>query len=154
MTENWLPIPGFEGRYEVSDLGRVRSHQGRLLRPGLASHGYYTVALQQQSYTLHQLVLLAFVGPRPDGMVARHLSGVKADSRLANLEWASTTRNLQDIKWHNPPNGTNRKLTPAAASAIKARLLSGDPTDAIGREFGVSGRTVRYIRSQERHADV
>lgn len=82
--EIWKAIPGYEGKYEVSDLGRVRSltrrvrvvpHgiettrivQGRILRPGKVKDGHVTVAVGKgNSRPVHQLVLEAFVGPRPE----------------------------------------------------------------------------------------
>jgi hypothetical protein len=146
MVETWRPVVGFEGRYEVSDLGRVRSldrtraiptrlrsgetrtlirHlKGRVLRPGRASHGYYTVNLDQEARCLHELVLLAFRGPKAPGQLARHLDGDKANNRLGNLVWGSPLENVQDTARHGRKTFGERfssaKLTDAHIPFIRA----------------------------------
>ncbi len=169
--EIWKPIPGFEGRYVVSNRGRVKSLErlgsfrtvkggtavrripGRILRPGIASHGYPTVVLDRKSYCVGVLCLRAFVGERPEGFVCRHGDGNKTNNSLSNLEWATESRNMLDVKWHSQPNGLNRKLTTLDIPEIRKLLKNGETTDRIGDLFGVSGRTIRFIRSGERYAD-
>ena len=115
VTEEWKPVPGYEGRYEVSDLGRVRSLQHcwgprptpHLLKPGIASTGYPTVALGRgNTKQVHALVLSAFVGPCPPGQECRHKNGVRSDPRLVNLEYGTRAQNIQDAivhgTWHSP----------------------------------------------------
>lgn len=117
-TEQWLALPGYEGRYEVSDLGRVRSLTravtnsngytqtlaGRILKGGYIGAGYPGVSLTvdrtQRTHTVHSLVLLAFVGPKPDGMEIRHLSGDKTDNRLINLAYGTRSENMRDSITH------------------------------------------------------
>lgn len=111
--EIWKDIPGYEGRYQVSDEGRVRSlpHRvrlvargkettrlspGRLLRPGRKTSGHVTVALGKgNSRQVHQLVLESFLGPRPDGCEVLHLNHDPADNRLVNLRYGSRSENLK-----------------------------------------------------------
>lgn len=110
--ENWKDIPGFEGRYQVSDLGRVRSldHRvrvvckgvdttrlspGRILRPGRTKSGHVSVAIGRgNSRLVHQLVLEAFVGPRPDGYDTLHLNHRPDDNRLINLRYGTRSENV------------------------------------------------------------
>jgi len=112
-VETWKNIPGYEGRYQVSDEGRVRSidrpvrvvchgveavriAKGKLLRPGRMGSGHVTVALGKgNSRPVHQLVLEAFVGPRPAGCEVLHLNHVPADNRLANLRYGTRGENLR-----------------------------------------------------------
>lgn len=113
--ERWLPIPGFEGRYEVSDLGRVKSlartetfnrelNNGvradvtrdkceKILRASAGSNGYMTVRLCEKTYTVHNLVLSAFVGPRPPALAACHSDADKRNNRLGNLRWDTYAAN-------------------------------------------------------------
>jgi hypothetical protein len=96
MDEEWRPVPGFEGQYAVSNLGRCRSldrtvmkttrgrpvpHRlkGRVLTPGTGGRGYLIVAMHSACTYVHRLVLAAFVGPRPAGMEAAHGNGDKTD---------------------------------------------------------------------------
>jgi len=115
MRERWRAIVGFEGLYEVSDRGRVRSldreypqlsrwgtiyikkQKGKILRPGVASNGYWTVALGRgKTRTVHSLVAEAFIGPRPNGCEVRHKNDIRTDSRLCNLEYGTRTDNIYD----------------------------------------------------------
>ena len=99
--ENWKDIPGYEGRYQVSDQGRVRSFcldtRGRFLKPGRMPSGHLSVALgRRNSQCVHRLVLLAFVGPPPKKSECRHLNGVPSDNRLENLKWGTRSENIGD----------------------------------------------------------
>ncbi|MBN6037453.1 NUMOD4 motif-containing HNH endonuclease [Amycolatopsis sp. 195334CR] len=106
LPETWRSVPGFEGRYSVSDWGRVLSHLPRhkngsgLLRPSRDRKGYLRVGLfkdgRNHTVTVHKLVLTAFVGPRPEGLEARHLDGNPAHNALVNLCWGSSKENAQD----------------------------------------------------------
>lgn len=154
--EIWLPVVGFAGLYEVSNLGRVRSlrrHQPKLLRPGRMTAGHLSVSLGRgRSRTVHSLVIEAFVGPRPPGMEVRHSNGVPSDNRLANLAYGTRADNSRDKKWHSPPTGP-RKLSGEQASAVKARLQQGAPRRDLRREFGLSAATLSAIARGKIHAD-
>lgn len=111
--ENWRDVPGHEGGYQVSDAGRVRSlprrvrvvahgteatraSPGRVLRPGTTRSGHVSVAIGKgNSRLVHQLVLEAFVGPRPEGCEVLHLNHRPADNRLENLRYGSRSENLK-----------------------------------------------------------
>lgn len=110
-AEQWRPVRGYEGRYAVSDLGRVRSlHRvvtrvdgqrqrvtGRILSATPATDGRLRVALAgpagRRRQRVHVLVLEAFVGPRPEGMDGRHADGNYTDNRLSNLLWDTPQNN-------------------------------------------------------------
>lgn len=114
MSEQWLPVVGHEGKYEVSDLGRVRGLdrldsrgqfvRGRVLAAGVNSAGYLTVVLhadgERSSRQVHALVLAAFVSPRPPGMEGCHGNGDPMDNRLLNLRWDTRSANMQDSIGH------------------------------------------------------
>lgn len=122
MTEVWKAIPGYEGIYDISSEGRVRSldrvvpyangHdrpvKGRMLRPGLSGNGYYTVTLGRGggSHCIHELIAAAFLGPRPPGHDVRHKNDVRAESRLDNLEYGTRGDNIRDAvrngSWWSP----------------------------------------------------
>lgn len=113
--EHWLPVVGYEGLYEVSDQGRVKSlarsfvrRDGKpqtirerfLSQTKFDTHGYRTSRLCNlgtfKDVWVHRLVLEAFVGPCPQGMVACHWNDVKADNRLENLRWDTQSANQYD----------------------------------------------------------
>lgn len=113
--ETWKSVEGYEGLYEVSDLGRVRSLdrvtdatrrnamviKGKVLKPGLAANGYYTVALckdgKPKSHTIHSMVAAAFLGPRPDGMVVDHIDGTRVNNSPTNLRYVSYSVNMRNL---------------------------------------------------------
>lgn len=105
MTETWKVIPGYEGQYEVSDQGRVKSYrrykEGRILRPGRMPAGHLSVALgRRNSQCVHKLVLLAFVGAPPHKHECLHANGDPSDNRLINLRWGTRTENIRDSIRH------------------------------------------------------
>lgn len=128
-AERWVDIKGYEGMYQVSDLGRVRSlrrdyrTEDKILKPRPDKKGYYRVALCKDSKCkdrkIHQLVLEAFVGPKPDGFVACHWNDQKNDNRLDNLRWGSESENMYD----RVRNG--RHYYARARSCRRGHLLDG-----------------------------
>lgn len=98
--ERWLPVRGYEGRYEVSDQGRVRSlvkGEPRLLAMRTSNRGRVQVPLtkdgKKRMLLAYRLMLEAFVGPCPPGHEASHLDGDKTNNALANLAWETPERN-------------------------------------------------------------
>jgi hypothetical protein len=109
--EAWLPIAGFGGVYEVSNLGRVRSPRG-VLKATPASTGYPTAMLYldgvRHPRTVHSLVLEAFIGARPEGAVARHLDGSRANNHVDNLQWGTPRENVLDTIRHGRHRGASK----------------------------------------------
>lgn len=103
--ERWLPVPDFEGLYDVSDRGRVRSaRSGRIRRTHFSRKGREHLDLhragQRHDVQVHSLVLLAFVGPRPDGMEGCHNDGDPTHNALENLRWDTRRENNIDSIRH------------------------------------------------------
>jgi len=118
MDEQWRPVVGYEGFYEVSNLGAIRSvprwvrtkGDARQHRPGrvlvqkpqgrgymkvsLSAHGVVTCAL------VHRVVCSAWHGVQ-EGMDAAHINGIKTDNRTENLYWATRSENIRDQVRHN-----------------------------------------------------
>ena len=108
--ETWKPVVGYEGIYEVSDRGRVRSldrvnpagHRlrGKMLKLRHHPRGYMQTTLTRdgicQTKKIHRLVLEAFVGPCPPGMESCHRNGVRDDNRVSNLRWDTPLANAAD----------------------------------------------------------
>lgn len=151
QQEIWKPIAGYEGRYEVSNLGRVRSFHRRgcrILR--LSDRGapdnYLIVSLALNGRTrtrlVHHLVLLTFVGPRPEGMVACHTNDVPHDNRLENLRWDTQEENMADRLTRD---GKRKRLTPEMVREIRSLQFS---TKAAGAaHYGIAPSTFHNIRT-------
>jgi len=138
-NEEWRPVVGYEGLYEVSTLGRVQSvdrwvvhrlgeteyahfYEGRTLAQGVARKGYRTVGLSRHGvkklFRVHRIVLEAFVGRRPAQMECRHKNGDPSDNRLVNLCWDTSSENNFDRVRH----GTHHE-------AAKTHCPQGHPYD-------------------------
>lgn len=107
MIEDWRAIPGYEGLYEVSNQGRVRSldrydnigrmRKKRYIKLLLSSSGYFSVGLSKNGnvtvYLVHRLVVQVFI-PNPDGLPqVNHKDEDKTNNSVDNLEWCSAEYN-------------------------------------------------------------
>jgi len=111
VTEKWLPVAGYEGKYEVSDLGNIKSLAKIMKMPNLGDKVYPTFIMRQsttkQGYKRvklsvdgvkkmcisHRLVAIAFI-PNPENKATvNHKNGIKSDNRVLNLEWATQEEN-------------------------------------------------------------
>ena len=101
-TENWKPIPGYEGLYEVSDLGRVKSlYKNRVLTDFPHRQGYRQVKLYKngspKTLKIHRLVLLAFTDGSPKGKsLVLHNDDNPENNCLTNLRWGNSSENQKD----------------------------------------------------------
>lgn len=159
QKEVWLDIPAFEGIYEASNFGRIRRiSSGRILRQCTGSAGYPQVSLSKggvvSSVKVAVAVLRAFCGPAPFvGADAAHNDGQPANSRLANLRWATKIENQADVDRHGRRCRGERvhgaKLTAPNVRAIRRRIDRGQLNPPIAREFGVSVSTIHLIRHRK-----
>lgn len=111
IAERWLPVTGYEGCYEVSSQGKVRSvdHldgrgrrvKGRVLAFRPLPNGRPRVSLSRGGVATdaypYRLVLEAFVGPCPDGMEALHWDDDFGNNAIENLRWGTRTENMRDM---------------------------------------------------------
>ena len=174
MTEQWRTIPGYEGSYEVSDQGRVRSvdrvvhcaaskhhpngrirrFPGRLLKGDRDKDGYIHVLLHcapsKERKAVHQLVLEAFVGPCPPGQECRHLDGKRARNALDNLCWGTPAENGQDRADHNsmPRGEGHHKARLRVIDVLEIRASEERGVDLSSR-FGVSAAQISSIRKRK-----
>lgn len=170
MIEEWRPVVGFEGCYEVSNLGRVRSldritvqrskggahiscfRRGRVLSPGKTLGGYLQAHLYRDgehvSRTIHDLVLTHFDRPRPPGAEGMHLDHDKQNNSLSNLAWGSRQENeRQKIEAGRTPRGERSaaaKLTEADVCEIRRR--AGEPQQDLADEFGCTFSNISAIQ--------
>lgn len=100
IQEIWKPIPGYEGHYQASNLGRIRSfkyNEVRIKKPFITRIGYCILQLSQNNVKkcsgVHRLVWIAFNGPIPEGMQINHLNEIKSDNRLENLSLCTAMEN-------------------------------------------------------------
>lgn len=161
-TEEWRAVPGWEGAYEVSSLGRVRSltrtiatergsrtYKGRMLSPGLVGWGYRSVRLRADGRVdqkrVHQLVAAAFVGPCPEGFQVHHKDGNKENNQATNLEYVTPSENST-----NAQSSLNRRRRLSDADIREIRALRGVATyHEIANRFGIGLATAWRIANGE-----
>jgi hypothetical protein len=147
QSEEWKPCHAND-RYEVSDLGNIRSKRFKKpLKPVMNNAGYGRVQLSSSKRRafIHRLVAIAFLGDRP-GLQVNHINGIKLDNRVSNLEWLTASENdLHAFKTglKRPVLG-NCKLTESQAREIRS---SNDDVLKLSTKFNVSPRTVRDIKN-------
>lgn len=166
LVENWKSIPGYEGLYEASSSGRVRSldrfcligkgmgwRRGKILTAVRAANGYLVVGLslagKPRQFFVHRLVMLTFVGPCPSGLQVCHWDGDRTNNALGNLRYDTKEANAADKRRHctNNEGDTNPRanLTSDVVLEIFKRCLAGEEQKRIAVEFGVSPITVNHI---------
>jgi len=161
--ETWLPVPGYEGSYEVSDYGRVRSvdridasgnrRRGRAMSQSFTHNGYPKVTLtkfgKERVRKVHHLVLEAFCGVCPEGMEACHGNGTAADCRLNNLRWDTKLANAADKRTHGTMYCGERhhsaKLTRVEVAEVFEMRAAGKKLREIAAALNVSTSLVSAI---------
>lgn len=116
MVETWRDVVGYEGRYRVSNQGNVWSClTNRLLHQQPIPNGKLQVTLipatgkaDKRTVYVHRLVLEAFVGPCPPGMVACHYNDIPDDNRLENLRWDTPSANQYDMVRNGRNHNANK----------------------------------------------
>jgi hypothetical protein len=166
--EEWRPVVGYEGFYEVSSFGRVRTlgggkarTHGRILKATVGTTGYLRVALSagnvSRTCKVHRLVAAAFHGGIPPRAYVLHRDGDPTNNAADNLYFGDARQNLKDAICHGvwkPARGEaagKAKLNTAAVQAIRA---SAGTHAALARLYGVDAKTIRSIRTNRSWAHV
>jgi hypothetical protein len=120
---NWKDIKGYEGLYQINELGEVKSldrlarcgkygkvlYKGKTLRPGRTSNGYYSVSLGKQrkfrTYLVHRLVGETFLSNPNNYLIVMHRDNDKSNNNVDNLQWGTQSMNImqsvREGRWHN-----------------------------------------------------
>lgn len=136
MNEVWKDIPEYEGLYQVSNLGRVKSLKRKIfLKPRLTQRGYVTVVLYRNSvpnsFQIHRLIAFVFI-PNPDNKPqVNHKNGVKTDNRVENLEWVTNYENCI----HAHKNGFVAKPNPRRGEDTYNHKLTEKDIDYIRKHY-------------------
>lgn len=154
--ESWRDIEGFEGKYEVSNEGKVRNlNTGQILKSYETKDGYFIHRLSKgrrggKTVKVHRLVAIAFIPNLENKPTVNHKDGDKSNNLVNNLEWA--TRSEQTQHSYNlglkKPVYTTRKLSDEAVREIRRRYVrrcEKNGSGALSREFGVTDANILKI---------
>lgn len=169
VAEEWRPVVGYEGRYEVSNIGRVRAlmcihnHVNKVretpLVLSLIAHEqvYPRVALatgvnrRRKLHYVHTLVAAAFIGACHAGMEIAHLNGVRADCQADNLGYVTRSENHAHKKVHGTQvyGPIRAKLASQQVLAIRGRIGAGERMNHLAVEYGVARCTLTKITHRQ-----
>ncbi len=160
--EVWMPVKGFEGCYEVSTLGRVRSLdrkiryrwgkriiKGQILLPIEHKNGYLVVGLglngRHYIRSIHRLVAEAFI-PNPQGKPeVGHEDHDKANNVVSNLSWVTRGENEKHSYRTGHRISTKSKLQEGDIPVILRRLRLGESCRSIAKDFGVHNSNISRV---------
>lgn len=169
MNEEWRDIPGYEGLYMVSNIGRVKRCAGsakclkdRILKMSKRTNGYLFTCLCRdglpRQVDVHRLVMWAFVGEQGQLWV-NHINGNKADNRLENLEYLTPGQNTKHAYDNGLMPSKNGEANPGAKATeemvreIRRLYQVGVDRSSLVSRFGLSKTTIQGIvtRNSWRH---
>ena len=174
MSERWRDVVGWDGFYQVSDMGNVRTKQRTFMRPHskttrLVEYTYKAAPIKpwintttrypmvtlnargkKKKESVHRMVLFAFVGPPGPRQIACHWNGTPGDNRLQNLRWDSYEANVSDAVRHGRASLGEKnpmsKLTVSNVRSIRRKLANGGRPSIIGKEFGTTPEAISAIK--------
>jgi hypothetical protein len=164
IQEEWKPVVGFEGWYQVSDQGRIRrirkGANAKLSGPllfSVGSRGYLICVLckqgERKSVIVHRIVAMAFLGLPGSRKEVNHKDGNKTNNRVENLEWVTSGRNKQhgcDMGLY--PLGEqvyNARFGEDDIRSIRRRIRNGERACDIAQEYGVHRGTIGNIKRRK-----
>jgi hypothetical protein len=156
IEEIWKPIINYEGLYELSVFGKIKSLKSvkeKTLIPKKDKYGHLQVRLYKngivKQYSVHRLVLETFIGPRPEGMEGCHNDGNGSNNFLENLRYDTHENNMRDRikhKTNNPGSKCNfSKLIESNISGIRKLHIEGKSDTEIAKIYGVGRMTINDI---------
>lgn len=158
--EIWSAIPGYNGNFYASNLGRIKSciKKERILKPRVDQDGYLRIRLtvgrrHRKHIFVHRLVMLTFVGECPPNYQVNHKNGIKSDNRLENLEYCTDSQNKRHafdtgLRFNKVGAESHAsKLTDGKVQEIKRLLAEGVEGATIAAMFGMSRAQISRIKT-------
>ncbi|MBH4603004.1 NUMOD4 motif-containing HNH endonuclease [Staphylococcus aureus] len=160
MTEVWKDVPGYEGYYQASNLGRIKSTErivkhncggpkkisGRILKGHVNKHGYLRVDLSKEgirkSFSIHRIVAMAFLGGTD--LVVNHIDGIKTNNNINNLEYVTPQENTA----HAVRTGLIKNNSRINKDSIIKDYQNGSRLRELENKYNTSHHDIRKILSE------
>lgn len=164
MIEEWLPVVGLEGWYEISSLGRVRRSSaygrakvGRILKLSSTKKRRLVVIMSAGGRLfpkdVSRMVAAAFLGPCPDGLEVNHIDGDCTNNEATNLEYCTHTENIRHAfrmgLYKNRPVGSRHYRAKLTDDQVQIIRTSQESARSLARTFGMDHKTILQIRRGE-----
>lgn len=171
--EIWKDVPGYEGQYQVSDHGRVKSvariaevPRNRWGGKSVRHINEAVMSLQKDSrnrvfvalrkngkpkrHTVASLVAAAFIGPRPEGLLVLHGDGDSTNNKLSNLRYGSHKENIEDARQHGTlSQGETQWLSKLTASEVLFIRITEMPGVELAKHYGVTPACISAVRQRK-----
>lgn len=150
MEEIWKPVVGYEGMYEVSNLGRVKSIKRNIIIKLGIIKGYNRIVLKGKTKLIHRLVSEAFI-PNPENKpCVNHIDNNPLNNNINNLEWVTHKENSfhssRQGRMNQGENQHNSKLTKDNVIYILKMLNDGIKGTVLAKKFNVTSANISYIK--------
>lgn len=159
MKEIWKDIKGYEGLYQISNLGKIKNIKRKKIRKcNLNDKGYYVLMLSKylikKTYRLHRLIAVNFIKNIFDKPCINHKDGNKLNNNINNLEWCTYSENMKHaykirLRFPTPPNGENSSLSRLKNKDIKKirylRIKYRKKHKELAKQFNTSFGNISLI---------
>lgn len=168
--EEWRAIPGYEGFYEASSLGRIRSlprfsTSGKVLAQREGTGSYLRVCLsksnQRKTFVVHRLIAMAFLDNPKNKPEVNHIDGDRHNNAASNLEWVTRSENERHAyrtlgknpnrPWDGKPRKFARLLSDEQIKEIRSSRFG---CKILSKKYGVSATTIKNIRNKKIYKEV
>lgn len=166
MIEIWKDIPGYEGYYQASNMGRIRSLdryvnsknksfkfvKGKILKYNLKNNGYYQVNLTNGKYkkyiSVHRIIAELFIPNSNDLLQVNHKNGIKSDCNVKNLEWVTASENHKHAYKIGLKNQKGERNNASKLTEEMVRVIRNSMTLThleLSKIFNVSRQTIGLV---------
>lgn len=154
-NEIWKPIKGFEGKYLVSDLGRIKSLPNRtrktelILKPQNQTYSFIDLCKdgKVKKMTIHRIVAMNFLDNPEDKPQVNHINGDKLDNRVVNLEWSTRSENVK----HSYTTGLNSSV---GSKNSQCKLTEKEAIEIYNSKARTKDLSIQYNITQSTICDI
>ena len=152
--EVWKDIPGYEGLYQVSDLGNIKSiTRNKILKHTVDKDGRVSIQLSKKGIRktnkVCRFVALAFIGEKPEGYHVCHIDGDKENNKLSNLRYDIPTENAIDFYRYGSKTSTGILTLKQVIEIRKLYKFNNYSKRELAEKYNVNRTTIRNVINRD-----